>query len=359
MNKKSISIVLPTYNERKNIKKIIPEIIKICEKNFDFFEIIVVDDNSPDKTYEEARKIKDNRIKVFVRKGERGLASAIKFGIENAKYKYVCIMDADFQHPPKFIPILYNKLIENDADIVIASRFLRESKIYGFKIRKFFSKTAIYFISSFFPNLKNISDPLSGFFILNKEKIDLKNIRCIGFKFLFELLSKQQLKVIEVPFEFEKRRYGKSKMNLKEVINFIKLIFILLIDTKEYKRLLKFSLVGTSGIFINEFFLFLLTEYFNMFYVFSSIASFEISILWNFLLSEFLVFSDLRKKGLKNFFIRMIKTNLVRGAGIIVGLLTLISLTEIFKIHYLISNLFGIFAASIFNYILTMRKIYI
>ncbi|MEM5831758.1 MAG: glycosyltransferase [Candidatus Aenigmatarchaeota archaeon] len=359
MNYKKISIVIPTYNERENIKKIIPEIVKICEKNFEDFEIIVVDDNSPDKTYEEVKKFKDERIKVFVRKKEKGLASAIKFGIEKSKYKYVCIMDADFQHPPKFIPKLYEKLIENSADISIASRFLDKSVKRAKKIRIFFSKIAIFLISSFFPNLNKVSDPLSGFFLLNKEKVNLKEMKCIGFKFLFELLAKQKLKIVEVPFKFEKRKEGKSKMGFKEVYNFLKLFLTLLRETKEYKRIIKFSLVGASGIFVNEFLLYFFTELLNFYYIFSSVISIEISIIWNFLFCEFFVFRDLRKRGIRNFVSRMLKTNIVRIFGLIINVIVLFVLTEFFSINYLISNLIGIFAAVIFNYMLSLKKVYL
>lgn len=357
---KEISIILPTYNERENIKKILKNLIKIGEKHFNRFEIIVIDDNSPDKTYEEAKKIKDKRIKVFIRKKEKGLASAIKFGIKKARYKYVCVMDADFQHPPKFIPKLYNELSKNNIDIVIASRFLKKSKIEEFsKLRKFLSKFAILIVSSFFPNLRKVKDPLSGFFILNKEKIKLENLNCIGFKFLFELLVRQKLNVREVSFTFKKRKFGASKLNMREVLNFFILFLILLKDTREYLRILNFLLVGFSGIFINQLAIFVLTEYLDIYYIISGIISAEISIIWNFILNELITFRDIPKNyHIKDFLSRLVKTNIIRLGGLSINIFMLFILTEFFSMHYLISNLIGICLAFMFNYTLTLKKVY-
>jgi dolichol-phosphate mannosyltransferase len=343
-----ISIILPTYNEAENIKRIVREIIKVCEKNFKNFEILVVDDNSPDGTAKEAKKIKNEKVKVFVR-NERGLATAIKFGIEKAKYNIVCVMDADGQHPPKYIPLLYKKLVKSNADIVIASRFLRESKTYYSKIRKIMSLLGNFFISILFPKIKS-SDPLSGFFILKKSSINLKKINGIGFKFLLELLAKQELKIEEIPFEFKKRERGKSKLNFKEILNFISLLFHLLKETKEIKRIILFSIIGLSGVFINELFLWLLSFLIN--YKISSIIAIESSIIWNFFLNDFLTFKDL--KGEK-FIKRFIKVHVARFFGIVINWVFLVILTEFFGVHFLISNLIGIFIGTIVNYVLNIK----
>jgi dolichol-phosphate mannosyltransferase len=343
-----ISIVLPTYNEAENIRRILKEVIEVCEKNFKNFEILVIDDNSPDGTAEEAKKIKNKKVKVFVR-NERGLATAIKFGIEKAKYNVVCVMDADGQHSPKYIPLLYRKLIESNADIVIASRFLRKSKTYYSKIRKIISLLGNFFISILFPKIKS-SDPLSGFFILKKSSINLEKIKGIGFKFLLELLAKHNLKVEEIPFEFRKREKGKSKLNFKEILNFITLLFHLLKETKEIKRIILFSVIGLSGVFINEFFLWLLTFFID--YKISSIIAIEISILWNFFLNDFLTFKDLRRE---KFLKRFIKVHVARIFGMIINWIVLVVLVEFFGIHFLISNLIGILMGTIINYVLCVK----
>ena len=148
---------------------------------------------------------------------------------------------ADGQHPLKYIPLLYKKLAESNADIVIASRFLKESNTYYSKIRKIVSLLGNFFISILFPKIKP-SDPLSGFFYFKKSSIDLEKIKDVGFKFLLELLAKHNLKVEEIPFEFRKREKGRSKLNFKEFLNFIALLFHLLKEIKEIKRVVLFQL---------------------------------------------------------------------------------------------------------------------
>jgi dolichol-phosphate mannosyltransferase len=343
-----ISIVLPTYNEAEIIRRIVKEIIKVCEKNFKNFEILVVDDNSPDGTAKEARKIKNEKVRVFVR-NERGLATAIKFGIKKAKYNIVCVMDADGQHPPKYIPLLYKKLVESNADIVIASRFLKESRTYYSRMRKIISLLGNSLISTLFPKIKS-SDPLSGFFILKKSSIDLEKIKGKGFKFLLELLAKHELKIEEISFEFKKREKGKSKLNFKEFLNFINLLFHLLKETKEINRIILFSIIGLSGIFVNEFFLWLFSFFIN--YKISSIIAIEASIIWNFFLNDFLTFKDLRRE---RFIKRFIKVHIARIFGMIINWVVLVTLAEFFGIHFLISNLIGILIGTIVNYVLNIK----
>ncbi len=215
------SVVLPTYNERENLPVVIKRLISACKDSS--FEVIVVDDNSPDKTYEAAkflaRKIKN--VRVFVRERKMGLSSAILLGVRRSKYKYVCVMDADLQHPPELVPLLVRNLAT--YDIVIASRYLKGSKIAGLSFfRKLASRFVIYLIYLFFPQLRKIKDPLSGFFAFKKSLIKEKRFKMKGFKFLLELLLGNSFsKIKEVPFEFGKRKYGKSKAGIKEGISFL------------------------------------------------------------------------------------------------------------------------------------------
>ena len=165
-----LSIILPTYNERENLPILLERISKACKRIR--YEMIVVDDNSPDGTASIARNLKRKykNLRIFVRKKKKGLASAIYFGIEKSKNNLVCVMDADLQHPPEIIPKMYQILERGGIDLVIASRFLKNSKLVNFPFYRYFlSKTAIFFIRSIFPKTKNIRDPLSGFFILKKK----------------------------------------------------------------------------------------------------------------------------------------------------------------------------------------------
>lgn len=221
MGNMKFSVILPTYNERKNLPVVIRRLISGC-KDYEF-EIIVVDDNSPDKTYEVARSIakKIKNVKIFVRKSKMGLSSAILFGIKKSKYRFLCVMDADLQHPPELVASLVKEL--KTYDIVIASRYLEGSKVIGLSLpRKLVSRFLLWFIYLLFPQLRKVRDPLSGFFAFRKSLVERKKYRLIGFKFLLELLLKSpSSKIKEIPFKFGKRKYGRSKAGIKEGINFL------------------------------------------------------------------------------------------------------------------------------------------
>lgn len=353
---KKLSVVLPTYNEAKNISLIIKKLEGIL-KDFDY-ELIVVDDNSPDGTALIAKNFakRNKRIKVFVRKKEKGLASAIYYGIKKAKHDLVCVMDADLQHPPELIPKMFEKA--KKADIVIASRFLKKSKTNFSAFRKFLSKLGIFMASTLLPKIK-VKDPLSGFFIINKKILRNVELSLKGFKFLLEVLAKANYKkVIEVPFEFQKRKFGKSKMGFKEIFKFLKLIILLFFQTKEYKRVGKFLIAGVLGIPVNEFFLWFFTEVLNIYYLISAIFSIEISIIFVFLLNEFFVFKEFRAPGMSKFFERMIKANTARIGGMLVNLGTLYFLVEFFSTYYLVSNLLGIFLAFVWNYLSSVKWVW-
>ena len=208
------TIIIPTYNERLNICLLIKKIINILKKDF---EIIVVDDNSPDKTAKEVKKCFKNKkeIKVFVRKKERDLGSAILFGIKKTKGEIIVGMDADFNHPPELLP----KLIKETEkfDFVVASRFIKGGGMED-KIRYFFTFIFNFFLKNFlgFPTMDN----MSGFYAIKKEKLNLLPLKKIYYGYgeyhirLVWYAKNMYFKIKEVPVFYPKRKFGKSKSNL-------------------------------------------------------------------------------------------------------------------------------------------------
>jgi len=210
-----ISLIIPTYNERKNLPRLVKRIHKSLSE-IDY-EVIIVDDNSPDGTGELAEKLsKTYPIKV-IHKKERGLALAVVTGFKYARGENLLVMDADLQHPPERIPY-FLKEIEN-ADIVIGTRCMSS---LTFK-RKIISKGAKLLVMILFPLIRKLKEPHSGFFMLKKKVIEGIKLEPVGFKILLEILLKGNYKdVVEVPFIFEKRREGKSKLNVREILNFLR-----------------------------------------------------------------------------------------------------------------------------------------
>ena len=224
-----VSIILPTYNEKENIILLIEEIFSIlCNVSYEY-EIIVVDDNSPDGTYQEiVSHFKSNPYIIHVlRLKERGLASAVLHGINNSGGDKILTMDTDFNHPPNLIPLLVT--ITEYFDIAIGSRYVigggMETSRFRFLGSKIFNKFIHYTLGV------QTTDNLSGFFCFNREilkGIDLEKI-FYGYgdyfiRFLY-IMQKQKRPIIEVPVIYKDRKGGLSKTDFKnEIIRYTRTV---------------------------------------------------------------------------------------------------------------------------------------
>lgn len=217
-----ISVIIPTYNEEKNIKKISNELIRSKIVS----EVIFVDDRSIDKTCEEIRKIKNKKIVLYERKkAKRDLSKSVVMGASKAINKTILVMDCDLQHDTKYISLMFKKFQSNNFQIIVGSRFLKEnfSGNLGF-LRSLISRLAIYIINFIFG--KKTSDPLSGFFLCKKAMIldYKKNFFNKGYKILFDIIynGSKVIKVYDQPILFKKRYSEKSKFNIKIICLFIR-----------------------------------------------------------------------------------------------------------------------------------------
>lgn len=223
-----VSIILPTYNERENIVELIEEIYGIFESENDF-EIVVVDDNSPDGTAGLVKEVAASRgnINLIVRKTEKSLTSSLRTGIQNSSGEILIIMDTDFSHPPNTIP----HLIENvkNADIVVASRYIKGGSMIAPMYKYMASRLMNYAIKLILGI--SVYDSTGGFLAVRKKIFDRIDVDRIFsgygygdycFKLFFEL-KRENIKIKEVPFVYGARKAGKSKTNLVVVgANYIK-----------------------------------------------------------------------------------------------------------------------------------------
>ena len=263
-----ISIVIPTFNEVENIIPLLKKLTLIVN---DFeYEIIVVDDDSPDGTSDAVNKYMNfnKKIKLITRIGRSGLSSAIKEGLIFAQGKYLLVLDGDGQHHPSFILNMLEAIKKNKSDIVIGSRFLNTSKLEGLSNeRSLGSKIANKMARiSLHKNYSKLTDYLSGCFCVEREmtKKFIRKIEINGFKFLYELLSlsKGKLTVHEVPLIFKERRFGNSKLDIAIVWDFLISIIHNLTLRLLPRRAISFGLVGISGVFVQLFITSFLVEIF-------------------------------------------------------------------------------------------------
>ena len=232
--KNMISVIIPTYNEKKNISKIVSKLLN--EKKIS--EIIFVDDNSTDGTFFEIKKFAfKKKVKGYLRHSkERDLSKSVLLGVNKSKNKLVCIMDCDLQHNPKYILEMYKIIIKEKIDIVIGSRFSKSTfeGNLGF-FRSLISNFAIKLINLAFGNKS--FDPLSGFFLCKKTLIKKyeSNFFKKGYKILFDIIynGKKNIQIKHLKIYFNKRKYENSKFNFKVIMLFLgQILHTLLVEKK-------------------------------------------------------------------------------------------------------------------------------
>jgi len=216
-----ISVVVPTYQERNNLKPLIEMIAKTMQDRN--YEVVVVDDNSPDGTAEVAARLSENYpIKVIRRQRKLGLASAVTEGFSVAGGNIIGVMDADLQHPPELLRDLVEK-IEHGCDIAIASRYVEGGGVENWSLyRRIVSRGATLLARP----LTGIKDPMSGYFFIRRGVIEQKRFRPAGFKILLEILGKGDYeRYEEVPYTLSARRWGRTKLGLGEYMQYLKLLW--------------------------------------------------------------------------------------------------------------------------------------
>ncbi len=379
-----ISVVVPTYNERENLEelvKLIHESLKDKE-----YEIIVVDDDSPDRTWELAQELsKSYPIRVIRRINERGLATAVIEGIRNSRGDIIVVMDADLQHPPEKIPELVKPIENETADIVIGSRYIKGGGVREWNyIRRLISRGATLLSHVAIPRLREIKDTMSGFFALKKEVVENVDLKPRGYKILLEILVKGKWKrAKEVPYIFGERHRGKSKLGKKQIIDYVKHLIALALWTGDFWRIFKYVLVGISGLVVNLAILYTLVDfsfiskiatilnigpfpeinynvpiigvkfiltYEKLLMMLAAAISIEVSVIWNYTLNNIWTFKDRRQRGRK-ILKGLLKFNIVSLGGITINLTVFTILLVLLNISYLIAETIAVFVAFAWNFI--------
>ena len=347
-----LSLIVPTYNEVDNIATLVRRVHEALASHCRY-ELIVVDDDSPDGTAEVARSLdSEYPIKVIVRHNERGLASAVIHGFGHASGDVLGVIDADLQHPPEMIPDLL-QYTRDGADVGVGSRYEPGGGTEKWTWQRLIvSKVARMLAHLLLPSSKKVSDPLSGFFLVRKKVIEGVELNPIGYKILLEVLVRGELgQVASIPYTFRGREAGSSKYGIRERMGYLRHILRLLPADSGVRRFIKFCLVGSSGVLVNMGLLWLFTELVGLFYLVSAAIAIETSIINNFFLNDIWTFRDRRTPGKAARLMRLLKFNLVSAAGIGINMGVLWACTEGLGIYYLLSNLCGIAAAMLWNFI--------
>ena len=306
-----ISIIIPTYNESENIIKILRTIGEILPKNVTT-QAIVVDDNSPDGTgrlvedyLKNVKKIADYTIEIIHRKAKDGLGSAILKGIQQAKGDTIVVMDSDFSHPPQIIPKLIESIKKYQYDIAVASRYIKGGEIHGWSLkRKIISKFATLIAKKGLGI--DTKDPMSGFFAFKRNIIKGLNIDAIGYKILLEILVKtKDVNIKEIPYTFQDRELGSSKLSIKTIFDYCRSVWKLYrygkpLEKQEKRSSVKFLYkagrfytVGASGFLVNYMISLLFAGgVYDLWYLHANVIGIIASITTNFILNKTWTFND-------------------------------------------------------------------
>jgi dolichol-phosphate mannosyltransferase len=354
------SLVVPTYNEAKNLPVLVLRVVTVLERMDIPFEIIVVDDDSPDGTWRVAEElaVEEPRLRVMRRRGQRGLASAVVLGWRHAKGRLLGVIDADLQHPPETLEELVKVVADGKADVAIASRHRHGAGISEnwSPIRRMVSAGASLMAFLTLPStLRRVSDPMSGFFALRREVVEGIELSPTGYKILLEVLGRGRVQsVVEVPFVFAERLEGQSKLGARQYVEYVVHLLRLSRATGELGRFLRFCLVGMSGVAVNLGALWLFKARLGFSDLVSVALAVETAMVSNFALNDAWTFGDLRRSGvqLAGRVVRFLRFNLVCAVGALVNVGTFAVLTGLWGVHYMISGAIGIGVAAALNYVL-------
>ena len=317
-----LSIIVPTFNERDNIVEVIAAVSEALTGIA--WEIIFVDDNSPDGTASVVRKIAqaDPRVRCLHRVGRRGLSSACVEGIMATAAPIVAVMDADGQHDEQALRAMYDILAATDADLAVGSRYVDGGDVGAWDRNRLA-------MSRFATHLANrvtgtaLSDPMSGFFMIRRDAFlaSVPRLSSIGFKILLDIVASgdRALKIVDVPYQFRLRQRGESKLDSMILWEFLLLLLDKSIGRFIPVRFISFALVGASGVFVHVGLLATLFKLLGIGFVDAEIAATLGAITTNYLLNNALTYRDQRLTGRKLLY-GWISFNLVCMTGAIANI---------------------------------------
>ncbi|CAN5240313.1 glycosyltransferase [soil metagenome] len=290
-----VSVIVPTFNEAPNIAELVVR-LEVALTGYNA-EVVFVDDSTDDTASVIGRVAATSALPVRLLRREQpvgGLSGAVLEGLRSSTAEWCVVMDGDLQHPAEVIPALLGTGTDQHVDVVVASRHVRGGSSAGLSspVRTLVSSASNVLTRAMFPvKLRNVSDPMTGFFAIRRDAVDLNGLQPRGFKILLELLARNSLTVAEEPFVFAERFAGESKADLKQGIR-----FLVQLASLRFGRLSGFALIGAFGAVANLAIMAAL-QAFGVWYLAAAIISGIVTIVGNFLLQERFVFHDLRAEG--------------------------------------------------------------
>lgn len=351
-----VSVVVPTFSEAENLEELHARLVRSLDG--EDWELIIVDDDSPDGTAEIARRLaqRDRRVRCIQRIGRRGLSTAVVEGALSSSAPLIAVMDGDLQHDESILPALIHKVRAHGLDLAIGSRYTDGGGTGEWADkRKLMSRFATRLARGLTP--QDLSDPMSGFFVMQSGLLreSAKRLSGYGYKILLDLIASagRPLKYAEVPYVFRTRSHGESKLD-----SLVMWEYLMLLADKRFghlvpPRLISFALVGGSGVAVHFAVLSALYLGLGVRFPFAQAAAAWSAMTSNFFLNNWLTYRDRRLHGI----------GMLRGLASFYVVCSLGALANIGIASYAfaqqaewaISAAAGIVVGTLWNYLATAR----
>jgi dolichol-phosphate mannosyltransferase len=351
-----LSVIVPTFNERDNIRELVSRLDGVLDGVR--WEVIFVDDDSPDGTADKVREIAqlDARVRCLQRIGRRGLSSAVIEGMMASAAPFLAVMDADLQHDEAQLPLMLDHLREGvtQPHLVIGTRYAAGGRVGDWDSgRAYMSQLATKL--SYFICKQKVSDPMSGFFALRREVLDrsVHRLSAMGFKILLDILASapMQLQVVEVSYTFRNRFAGVSKLDSTALWQYGMLLADKLVGRYVPVRFLSFALVGGLGVLVHFGALTTLLKGFSISFAVSQTTATIVAMIFNFAVNNVLTYRDRRLRGLHWFeglFSFMAACSI--GAIANVGIATYLFNN---RTQWMLAAMAGVLVGAVWNYVIT------
>ncbi len=359
-----LSLVVPTFNESSNISALLRELAAILDPALgSAYEIIVVDDDSPDRTWEcaEALLPQMRNLHVIRRKGERGLSTAIVRGWQVARGDVLAVIDGDLQHPPEVLLALWKKM-QQGTDLAVASRHLQGGGVSEWALwRRAVSRGAQVLGLLVLPGaVGRVNDPMSGYLMVRRDVVQGIELSPLGYKILVELLSRcAPREIAEVPYVFRERHSGHSKLTPAVYGNYLRHLLRLRFAGLAPERFLRFATVGLSGVVVDMALLYFLSDPTSLGWGLtrSKLLAAELAMVNNFIWNDAWTYGDLTRGeyGWKARLRRFLKFQSICTAGLLINTILLNLQFNLLGMNRYEANAIAIAAVTGWNYWLNLR----
>ena len=349
-----LSVVVPTYNERDNV----PLVVELLKRTLEdvSWEVIFVDDNSPDGTAAAVRALgaADHRVRCIRRIGRRGLAGACIEGMLSSQARYIAVLDADLQHDETLLAAMLERIRKGDVDVVVGSRYIPGGSADSFTSKRRFMSRLSHVAAHAITKVE-LSDSGSGFFMIRRDKVEelAPRLSSQGFKLLLDIMTTARgtLRAAELPYTFRERQHGESKLDSHVVLDFAALLVAKLTNDAVSFRFLMFCFVGLTGVVIHMAALQVAIEPLALRFGVAQVAATVLAVCWNFALNNMLTYRDQRLSGWR-FLTGLLRFQLICAVGAISNVGAAAWLYD-YQQNWWLAGLGGALMSAVWNYVVS------